>query len=410
MLTTSAFIFFMVVLLIGGLLERYINRTVFPFSLALVILGFVTSEFATGILHINIGIHWENFQPLINHVIIPVLIFHAALMADMEIWRKNWFLIFLLSVPLMLLTTVIIGFGLYYAVGHPSGFPWIAALLTGVVLSATEPPAILSVLKKYNASRRLIVMLEGEGLFNDAMAVVLFSLLIGIAVTGTEIDNFWFVTLLDFIKTFLGGILLGSIIGFLGYLIIRSYTDSYMNILVTIISAYLSLFIAKDYLNVSGVMAVLGTAVTLRLLQEKIPASESKTDIKSFWNFIGTLADHLVFILAGVTVTLSMFSEQWIAMVYGIVIALTARIISINGIFPIINLFRQDKISTREQWLLSASGIRGTVTLALVLSLPVSLDYWYTIQSIAYGVVLFTLTVPTISLSIGFKAKILNEN
>jgi CPA1 family monovalent cation:H+ antiporter len=89
-----------------------------------------------------------------------------------------------------------------------------------------------------------------------------------------------------------------------------------------------------------------------------------------------------------------MFTNQWLAMLIGIAACLVARILVIFGSFPLLNLAsKADPIPLKQQLVLTWGGVRGTVTLALALSLPLSLGYWYTVQSIAYGVVLFTLFV-----------------
>jgi len=104
------------------------------------------------------------------------------------------------------------------------------------------------------------------------------------------------------------------------------------------------------------------------------------------------VAEALIFILAGVTITLSMFIDQWLAILIGIAAVIFARVIVIFGIFPAMNILPGiEPVPVKHQIVLAWGGVRGTVTLALALSLPLILDYWYTIQSIAYGVVLFTL-------------------
>ncbi|NIN35168.1 MAG: hypothetical protein GWO08_13070 [Gammaproteobacteria bacterium] len=114
------------------------------------------------------------------------------------------------------------------------------------------------------------------------------------------------------------------------------------------------------------------------------------------FEFLATVAGRLIFLLGGITITWAMFADQWLAMLIGIGSVLSARFISLFFVFPVINcLPGVIPVRLTEQCLLAWDGVRGTVTLALALSLPLLLDYWYTIQSIAYGVVLFTLFVQT---------------
>jgi len=358
------------------------------------LLGFISSEIITKGFGVDTGIHWENFRPLIVHVILPILIFQAAMMTDIKSLRENVLPVFMLALPLLLVSAGIIAAGVYYGINHPDGFPWIAALLTGAILSATDPSSILNLLKKYKAPKRLILVLENEGLFNDTTSIVLFSIILTIALTGNGQGSSWMMAITQFLYVFLGGIATGTFIGLITHVLIRIYESEYIHILVTIIGAYISFILAQDFLELSGVMAVLAAGLTIRMLNKQIQARQSQKFVDNYWQFTASVAEKLVFLLAGVTITLSMFTNQWLAMLIGIAACLVARILVIFGSFPLLNLAsKADPIPLKQHLVLTWGGVRGTVTLALALSLPLSLGYWYTVQSIAYGVVLFTLFV-----------------
>jgi CPA1 family monovalent cation:H+ antiporter len=394
MLTVNAFLFFLVLLLIAALIEPLIEKFNVPFSIVLVLLGFISSEIITKGFGVDTGIHWENFRPLIVHVILPILIFQAAMMTDIKSLRENVLPVFMLALPLLLVSAGIIAAGVYYGINHPDGFPWIAALLTGAILSATDPSSILNLLKKYKAPKRLILVLENEGLFNDTTSIVLFSIILTIALTGNGQGSSWMMAITQFLYVFLGGIATGTFIGLITHVLIRIYESEYIHILVTIIGAYISFILAQDFLELSGVMAVLAAGLTIRMLNKQIQARQSQKFVDDYWQFTASVAEKLVFLLAGVTITLSMFTNQWLAMLIGIAACLVARILVIFGSFPLLNLAsKADPIPLKQHLVLTWGGVRGTVTLALALSLPLSLGYWYTVQSIAYGVVLFTLFV-----------------
>jgi CPA1 family monovalent cation:H+ antiporter len=394
MLTVNAFLFFLVLLLIAALIEPLIEKINVPFSIVLVLLGFISSEIITKGFGVDTGIHWENFRPLIVHVILPILIFQAAMMTDIKSLRENVLPVFMLALPLLLVSAGIIAAGVYYGINHPDGFPWIAALLTGAILSATDPSSILNLLKKYKAPKRLILVLENEGLFNDTTSIVLFSIILTIALTGNGQGSSWMMAITQFLYVFLGGIATGTFIGLIAHVLIRIYESEYIHILVTIIGAYISFILAQDFLELSGVMAVLAAGLTIRMLNKQIQARQSQKFVDDYWQFTASVAEKLVFLLAGVTITLSMFTNQWLAMLIGIAACLVARILVIFGSFPLLNLAsKADPIPLKQHLVLTWGGVRGTVTLALALSLPLSLGYWYTVQSIAYGVVLFTLFV-----------------
>jgi CPA1 family monovalent cation:H+ antiporter len=116
--------------------------------------------------------------------------------------------------------------------------------------------------------------------------------------------------------------------------------------------------------------------------------------VQELWEFIAQVVGSLIFLMAGVTITLQMFREQWLAMLIGIAAVLLVRAAVVFGALgPLCMLPGATRIPLREQSILVWSGARGTMTLALALSLPLELEGWYTVQSAAYGVALFTLFV-----------------
>ncbi len=392
MLTSHAFLFFLALLLFAALLESVVEKIRVPFSVFLVLVGYIGSELMTRVFGIDTGIRWENFNFIITYFILPIMIFRVAIRIDIKALWKDVIPISLLALPLMLISAGVTAAGVYYGIHHP-GFPWIAALLTGALLSATDPAAVLALLKKSGALERLSLILEGEGLFNDTAAVVLFSIMISIALTGEQ-SSTWGNAIIQFLSLFCGGIAVGAMVGIVAHVIFRFSTDTNIHVLVTIVSTYASFIIAQDFLNLSGVMAVLSAGLIIGSLKKRSQQNKNDQFVGNFWGFTASIAESLIFLLAGVTINLSMFSEQWLAILIGIVAVFVSRVVIVLGVFPLTNqLPGMTPVTLKQQIVLTWGGVRGTVTLALALSLPLSLSYWYTIQSIAYGVVLFTLFV-----------------
>ena len=120
----------------------------------------------------------------------------------------------------------------------------------------------------------------------------------------------------------------------------------------------------------------------------------------TLWQFAAQVIDKLIYLLAGVTITISMFTEQWLAMILGILAVVLARAVIILILLPLLCIvFRVEKFPAGHLLILNWGGVRGTVTMALALSLPFTLDTWFTLQSIAYGVVLFTVFVQVWTMS-----------
>ena len=391
MLTSYTFLFFLALLLISVLLEPLAKKLRIPFSIILVIVGFIGSEVVVKLFGVDTGIRWDNFHDIIFYVILPILIFQAAIEINLKSLKENLVPIIVLAIPLMVISAAVTAVCVYYGIAHPSGFPWIAALLTGALLSATDPAAVLAVLKGSNTPERLSMLLEGESLFNDATAIVLFSILITMAVSGTQAVT-WSSALIQFLTVFIGGLAVGAMVGIVGHVIINLLHKPKVYVMVTLVCAYGSFIIAEVIFHFSGVMAVLSAGLVTGALGGDIKQRNENHFIDEFWGFASYIAEALIFLLAGITITVTMFTDQWLAIIIGIASVLIARTAVIFSFFPAINLLpRVEPIPFKHQAILAWGGIRGTVTLALALSLPLTLDYWYTIQSIAYGVVLFTL-------------------
>jgi CPA1 family monovalent cation:H+ antiporter len=198
-------------LLIAVVIEPLVDRFRIPFSAVLVLLGFGASELFISVGG-DTGLRWQLFHDLVFFVFLPVLIFEAAFNIDVRELRRNFVLILSLALPLMLLSAGVTAALLYYGIGHPSGFPWIAALLAGALLSATDPVAVLALSKRVGAPERLRTIIDGESLFNDATAIVLFTILVALATGERETANLG-ESAGTFLTIFFGGALAGTVAG-----------------------------------------------------------------------------------------------------------------------------------------------------------------------------------------------------
>ncbi len=389
------------ILLLAILLEPLATRLRLPISAILVLTGFLGSE-AIIALGYDTGLRWWHFHDLIFYVFLPILIFESAFQMDVGLLRRNLPAILTLAIPMMLLSTGIAATLIYIGIGHPSGFPWIAALITGALLSATDPGAVLDLFQRTNAPKRLGLLVDSESLFNDATAIVLFNILVAIAISNIQSENThslpWQLASWTFISTFGGGLLAGVIVGFCAAGIMTLIKGAAPRTIVSFAAAYAG-FYSAELLSVSGVMAVLMIGLILAATRDKLSQGAELSDIKAVWRFNAYIANAMLFVLSGVTITLAMFSQQWLAMLIGIAAAITARAIGIFTLIPALSaLPRIQPISLAYQTVIWWGGVRGAVTLALALSLPAELPYAFTIQSIAYGVVIFTLFIqaPTV--------------
>jgi CPA1 family monovalent cation:H+ antiporter len=382
----------LVVLLLLAFVAEPISRLVrLPYSSVLVIAGYVTSELAV-MSGIDTGIRAENFHDLIFYVFIPLLVFESAHKINKKLLLANIVPIIILAVIGLLLTASLTAVGLYYGIAHPTGFPLIAALLTGAILAATDPVAVVARLREIGAPERLNVLLEGESLFNDATAIVLFGLFISMALSLQSAVTTSGV-IIEFVKISVGGLATGLIAGLAAGVASKIINSALMTGVLTLILAYGAYLLAEELFEVSGVMSTLAAAVVMSVMLRKEPGEKTDDRNEYLWDIIGHIANAVVFIIMGVTITLSMFEGRWLAMLIAIAAVLAARAISTYGSLSLLGLFQEKPIDLPCQTVMVWGGLRGAVALALALSIPVTLDYWWTIQSIVFGVVLFSLFI-----------------
>jgi len=393
MAISSGLMMLAMMLLLALLLKPFAEKYHIPFVGLLVITGFIGSEILV-YFEIDTGIRYNSFHDLIFFVFLPLLVFASAFKINVQQLLANLVVILFFAIPIMLLSTFISAVMIYYGIAHPTGFPWIAALLTGALLSSTDASVVLGLARKVGVSERLCLIIEGESLFNDATAIMTFSIFLYIAQYPME-DISVADASLRFMVVFLGGGIVGLFIGFAFLFLSRLFQDFVQQAIVTLIAAYISYLTAQQWLHVSGVMSVLVTGAILgRVIHYDFQDHEKSSFVDDFWTFNVYVVEALMFLLMGVTITISMFTDNWLAMIIGIVAVLIARSVGIFLGAPLSSLIPSAKpISFIEQQLMFIGGLRGAVTLALALSLPVELSYWWTIQSIAFGVVVFTIFI-----------------
>lgn len=384
-------ILFSVIMLIAILVEPLAEKLRLPFSSFLVLLGFLGSE-AIVALGFDTGFRWHDFVGIILHVLVPIIIFESAFNANTKALLSNFATVMFLAIPAMLIAAGLTGGLIYYGIGSPDYFPLTSALLAGIILSATDPVAVVAMFKKLGAPDRLNALLEGESLYNDATAIVVYTFLIALAVDPGRTVSVSEVSIF-FLLNIIGGTLTGLGIAWLMQFAHRFCQTRFAHTVIGIITLIISFYVADHVLLVSGVVSVLSAG----LLQGHQYRQKNRPDhgfTAEFWELNAYVANAILFVLAGVTITVPMFTGQWLAMVIGIAAAIIARLLVIYGLLPVFTAIPNiEKASGAYKHVMMWGGLRGAVSLALALSLPTEVEGWFTIQSIVYGVVVFTLFV-----------------
>lgn len=375
-------------LLVKPLSEKY----ALPFAAVLVLTGFVGSELLV-FFSIDTGLRHQSFQDIILYILLPVLIFESAFKMDATLMMRNLFLILMYAIPVVMLSIFVSAALIYYGIGHASGFPWIAALMTGAILSATDPVPIIASLRRFKVAKRLRVILEGESLFSDATAIVSFSIFVYIALHPME-DISTADIMVRYIVVFFGGMMVGLLVGLSFLTLSRLFEDHVQQGVVTLISAYVSYLLAEFYLNVSGVISVLVTGLIMGRVIHNDFQDYRGSFVDEFWTFNVRICEAVMYLLMGISVGIAMFTDRWLAMLIGIAAVLLARSVGIFATAPVLNrLPFVEPLEPGQHQLMFLGGLRGAVALALAFSLPTELDYWWTIQSIVFGVVIFSLFI-----------------
>lgn len=370
--------------IVGLLIHRLLRL---EFALACLAAG-ILAGWAVPALGIDTGIRAHNLKDVVFFVILPVLIFTATWQLDMQIVQRWLSPVLLLATVGVVLSCFVTAGLLYFGVGHPTGFPWIAALLTGAILATTDPTTVVSQLKSLSPSDELTTLFEGESLFNDGAAVALFAIIFSYASGDMDASSNH---IMFFTTVFMGGVLLGALLGLLAAIVVLLLGNTPATSVVLVFTAFGGFYLAEDIVHISGIMTIVASALICRFaLRER--ETTFLSGISETWDWLGLLFNSLLFVLMGLVITWDMFREQWLAMGLAIGATLVARAIAV-GSCGLLAKPMQQPIPGGWQVLLFWGGLRGAIAVALVLSLPLELPYWWTIQSMVFGVVLFSLMV-----------------
>lgn len=372
-------------MLLTLILKPLTDKALIPYTAVIVLLGFISSELLVS--HgIDTGIRYDNFNNLISAFFIPTVLFNTALSFDNKIIHKDLATLIYLTTGAFALTILITTVLIYYGINHPTGFPWEAALLTASIVSATNARVISDLLRHAGISLRLLLLLESESLITSVLSVSLFGFLImelknpDVASPGTWI--------LHLIITIVVPIVVGFLLGKLAILFLKRDFTSSVHTALLLILVYGLYGITQWVLPTSGALAVFIFGMSIKNFVN------NKPHLTDYWRTNTFIATMIMFFLLGVTITGDMFSERWLAMLIGIVSLLYARLLSIiPGLYLLSEAHLVKPLKLQEQGLLALAGTRGALTIALAFMLPETLDYWWTIQAIAFGVVVFSILI-----------------
>ena len=377
-----------VLLLIISAVGIATRRTRFPYPIALVITGLLLGELIRQPLPFVQDLRLDQIQltpHLILVVFLPALLFEATLHIEARRLRRWLLPIGLLAVPGVVITAGIVGALMTWSVR----LDWPTALLFGAIVAATDPIAVLAIFKRLSASRDLELLVEGESLFNDGTAVVLSRILIA-AVAAGHLDIGGGVY--DFVLVVGGGVVVGTLTGLLASRITATIDDHLIEITLTTILAY-GTFVAAEVLHVSGVIAVVAAGLVMgNVGAQRGMSPTTRLALLNFWEYIAFLLNSAIFLVIGLQVNLRELAADIVPVGVAIGAVLLARAVTVYGLGVVVLPLPP---ALPRPWLhtLFWAGLRGALSLAVVLGLPADLPARPLLLHLTFGVVLFTLLV-----------------
>jgi monovalent cation/hydrogen antiporter len=384
-----------------GWLARKLNV---PYPIALVVGGA-----ALGFLPFGPKIELDPNLVLVT--ILPPVLYVAALQTSWRDFKRNIRPITLLAVPLVIVTTAAIAWVMKLLVPD---VPWAVAFALGAIVSPPDAVAATAVLNRLRIPTRVVTILEGESLVNDATGLVLYKFAVAAALTGAfSLPD----ATVQFFTVAIGGVLLGMLLGRVFVAIHRWLQDSLIEILLSLLLPYVA-YLAAEAVHVSGVLAVVAAGLVRARFAPEVFSAESRIQVQAVWNTFEFLMNCVAFILIGLQlngIVAGIWSVPkqhlgWLALA----VCVTAVATRFLWVFPATYLpilanptrrARDPYPSWRPVAIVSWCGMRGIVSLAAALALPLALPDGSPFPSrnlvifLAFAVIFFTLVVQGLTLA-----------
>ena len=376
--------FIILALIVGAATRHFLRKSPLPFTVMLLIIGLILGlvtrlgwlqVWNLGIVELDMGvfsrsISWAgHIDPQIFlFTFLPVLIFEAAFAMDVHTFNKSMVNSILLAAPgiviALILTALVVIICKFCGLGFEL-WSWQTALMFGAVISATDPVAVVALLKELGASKKLNTLIEGESLMNDGTSIVLFIVFFA-AITGTSSDSS---PLVDFARVSFGGVFVGVITGYITLSWIRKvHNDALVEMSVIIGFAYLTFFLAEHFFHVSGVLAVMTMGLIMAGIGRTRISPEVEHFMREFWDLAGFIANSLLFLIVGVVIAeRSVFSLQDFIILGILYIGIHfARFFMILILYPLLRKSGYG-LPVKDAVVVWYSGLRGAIALALSL-------------------------------------------
>jgi CPA1 family monovalent cation:H+ antiporter len=366
------------IILVGAMVAIVSRRLRMPYTPGLVVAGIV-------IALLPLGFNIPFSRELVFDVLLPPLIFEAALYINWKELRKDLAVIGTFAVAGVVLSAVVTAAFMHFA----AGWVWQAAILFGLLIAATDPVAIIATFKEAKVKGRLRLLVEAESLFNDSTAAVAFTVVLAFVAgepmgIGTAV---W-----KLLSSGVGGIICGLLVGGICLLIIGKTRDHLVELSMTTLAAFGSFWLAEHF-SMSGILATTAAGLLIGNMTGLGPITQrGERSIEHFWEFAAFVVNSVIFIILGMNLASQDLARASIPIAVAIIGVIAGRAIAV---YPCAAVFARSrlKVDARVQHVLFWGGLRGALALALALGIPDTLPYRNEILSVTFGVVAFSVFV-----------------
>ncbi|REC41983.1 MULTISPECIES: cation:proton antiporter [Chryseobacterium] len=338
-----------------------------------------------------------DFTEVLMGAMLNFLLFAGGIHINIDDLKEQFVPVVIFSTAGVVISTFVVGFGMYYLLPLVGiSLPFIYCLLFGALISPTDPVAVLSILKQANVSKSLETKVAGESLFNDGMAVVVFTVVLQLAI-GNAVDlNIESIGLL-LLKEAGGGLLLGVVLGWITSRLMREVDDYIISVLVTL-SVVMGGYLIARQMHISGPLTMVAAGLFMGNFNVRFKMKSVTQDyLIKFWELIDEILNAVLFLFIGFELLMIKdLSHYMIPGLLAIAVVLLARFISIWG--PTKFMSFRTRFSPQTVKVLVWGGIRGGVSIALALSIPKN-ENSTIVLSITYCVVVFSIIVQGLTIA-----------
>jgi NhaP-type Na+/H+ or K+/H+ antiporter len=330
---------------------------------------------------------------------LPILIFGELFAGDVNRFVRGTPQAIILAFPGVLLSTFVFGFICKYV--FPFGWSWSLSCAFGSMISATDPVAVLAIMKRHGVRPRLLNLMSGESILNDGSSIVLFILYLNIMSTDKTMG--WYQIFTFFARNTVGALLLGTFFGILVLVCIKlSHRNKQLITVLTICSPYLVYYTAFLKLDISGILTLVPLGLIVGFGCQVFTGSELHSDLGSIWEFLEFCANTLIFFITGVLIAEDIVLRDyayspvlWLFVPVTYVISQVVRFVVVFSFYPVLCRI-QPGLTYKEALLLIWGGLKGAIALSLSIVLlksdiPEDLDNAHEAAFLMAGVVISTL-------------------